>query len=192
MTLPRDRLIVALDVPSVEEAKALTETLGDSVGVYKIGLELLFSRRLRVGAGAGAPRSPRVRRCQAARHRSDGGACHRGDRPHGGGVSHRARARQEDARRRRARPGRQRAQAARRHRAHQSRPRRSRRAGMRPPARRAGAASGQARHGVRLRRGDRLGSRGGKDPQAQRGRISSSSRRASDRKEPTRRTRCAR
>ena len=43
MTLPRDRLIVALDVPNVEEAKALIETLGDSVGVYKIGLELLFS-----------------------------------------------------------------------------------------------------------------------------------------------------
>lgn len=43
MTLPRDRLIVALDVPSVEDAKALIEKLGDSVGVYKIGLELLFS-----------------------------------------------------------------------------------------------------------------------------------------------------
>ena len=43
MTLPRDRLIVALDVPSVDEANALIETLGDSVGVYKIGLELLFS-----------------------------------------------------------------------------------------------------------------------------------------------------
>jgi orotidine-5'-phosphate decarboxylase len=43
MTAPRDRLIVALDVPSVEEARALIEKLGDSVGVYKIGLELLFS-----------------------------------------------------------------------------------------------------------------------------------------------------
>jgi orotidine-5'-phosphate decarboxylase len=43
VTLPRDRLIVALDVPSIEAAKALIETLGDSVGVYKIGLELLFS-----------------------------------------------------------------------------------------------------------------------------------------------------
>jgi orotidine-5'-phosphate decarboxylase len=43
VTLPRDRLVVALDVPSIEEAKALIETLGDSVGVYKIGLELLFS-----------------------------------------------------------------------------------------------------------------------------------------------------
>ena len=41
--LPRDRLIVALDVPSAEEAKALIDTLGDSVGVYKIGLELLFA-----------------------------------------------------------------------------------------------------------------------------------------------------
>ena len=43
MTLPRDRLMVALDVPTVDEAKGLIETLGDSVGVYKIGLELLFS-----------------------------------------------------------------------------------------------------------------------------------------------------
>ncbi len=41
--LPKDRLIVALDVPSVDEAKALIERLGDSAGVYKIGLELLFS-----------------------------------------------------------------------------------------------------------------------------------------------------
>jgi orotidine-5'-phosphate decarboxylase len=43
VTLPRDRLIVALDVPSVGDAKALIDKLGDSVGVYKIGLELLFS-----------------------------------------------------------------------------------------------------------------------------------------------------
>jgi orotidine-5'-phosphate decarboxylase len=41
--LPRDRLIVALDVPSVAEAKRLIDALGDSVGVYKIGLELLFA-----------------------------------------------------------------------------------------------------------------------------------------------------
>jgi orotidine-5'-phosphate decarboxylase len=43
MTQASRRLIVALDVPSVEEARALVEVLGDSVGVYKIGLELLFS-----------------------------------------------------------------------------------------------------------------------------------------------------
>jgi orotidine-5'-phosphate decarboxylase len=43
MNAARDRLIVALDVPSVEHARALVEELQDSVGVYKIGLELLFS-----------------------------------------------------------------------------------------------------------------------------------------------------
>lgn len=43
MILPRDRLIVALDVPAADQAKALIERLGDSVGVYKIGLELLFA-----------------------------------------------------------------------------------------------------------------------------------------------------
>ncbi|MCL4768374.1 MAG: orotidine-5'-phosphate decarboxylase [Hyphomicrobiaceae bacterium] len=39
----RDRLIVALDVPTVEEARRLVGELGDSVGVYKVGLELLFA-----------------------------------------------------------------------------------------------------------------------------------------------------
>jgi orotidine-5'-phosphate decarboxylase len=43
MNAARDRLIVALDVQSVEHARALIEELHDSVGVYKIGLELLFS-----------------------------------------------------------------------------------------------------------------------------------------------------
>jgi orotidine-5'-phosphate decarboxylase len=47
--LPRDRLIVALDVPSVEQAQALIEKLGDSIGVYKIGLELLFSGGFALG-----------------------------------------------------------------------------------------------------------------------------------------------
>ena len=39
----RMRLIVALDLPSVEEARALIDKLGDSVGIYKIGLELLYA-----------------------------------------------------------------------------------------------------------------------------------------------------
>ena len=39
---PRDRLIVALDVPSVAEAEALVERLGETIGFYKIGLELAF------------------------------------------------------------------------------------------------------------------------------------------------------
>jgi orotidine-5'-phosphate decarboxylase len=43
MSEARDRLIVALDVPSVDEARALIDTLQDSIGIYKIGLELLFS-----------------------------------------------------------------------------------------------------------------------------------------------------
>ena len=40
---PRERLIVALDVPSAAEARALAERLGDSVRFYKIGLELFTS-----------------------------------------------------------------------------------------------------------------------------------------------------
>jgi len=40
---PQDRIIVALDVPHLDEARALIEKLGDSVGVYKIGLELIFA-----------------------------------------------------------------------------------------------------------------------------------------------------
>jgi orotidine-5'-phosphate decarboxylase len=39
----RERLIFALDVPSVEEAKRLVEALGDSVRFYKVGLELAMS-----------------------------------------------------------------------------------------------------------------------------------------------------
>lgn len=38
-----ERLIVALDVPTADEAMALVETLGDSVHFYKIGLELAMS-----------------------------------------------------------------------------------------------------------------------------------------------------
>lgn len=38
-----DRLIVALDMPTVEEAQRLIVTLGDTVTFYKVGLELLFA-----------------------------------------------------------------------------------------------------------------------------------------------------
>jgi orotidine-5'-phosphate decarboxylase len=37
-----ERLIMALDVPSIEEAKALVEKLGDSVIFYKVGMELFM------------------------------------------------------------------------------------------------------------------------------------------------------
>jgi orotidine-5'-phosphate decarboxylase len=37
---PKERLIVALDFPSVQEARAMVERLGDSVSFYKVGLEV--------------------------------------------------------------------------------------------------------------------------------------------------------
>lgn len=40
---PQDRLIVALDMPTVEQARLLIATLGDTVSFYKVGLELLFA-----------------------------------------------------------------------------------------------------------------------------------------------------
>lgn len=44
MSLPtRERLIVALDVPDIQAARALVERLGDSAQFYKIGLELFMS-----------------------------------------------------------------------------------------------------------------------------------------------------
>lgn len=43
MTAVRDRLIFALDVPTAAEALAWADRLGDSVGFYKIGMELLTS-----------------------------------------------------------------------------------------------------------------------------------------------------
>lgn len=40
--MPADpRLIIALDLPSRAEAEAMVETLGDQVGFYKIGLQML-------------------------------------------------------------------------------------------------------------------------------------------------------
>lgn len=38
-----DRLIMALDLPSIPEAQALVERIGDAVTFYKIGLELFMS-----------------------------------------------------------------------------------------------------------------------------------------------------
>jgi orotidine-5'-phosphate decarboxylase len=40
---PRDRLIVALDLPSLAEAEAMVARLGDSVSFYKIGMELTYA-----------------------------------------------------------------------------------------------------------------------------------------------------
>jgi orotidine-5'-phosphate decarboxylase len=43
MPNPRDRLIVALDLPTVRDAEAMVERLGDSVSFYKIGYQLAFA-----------------------------------------------------------------------------------------------------------------------------------------------------
>ena len=40
---PRERLIVALDLPSVAAAEAMVERLGDAVAFYKIGYQLAFA-----------------------------------------------------------------------------------------------------------------------------------------------------
>ena len=40
---PRDRLIVALDLPGEREARDMIAALGDSVSFYKIGMELAYS-----------------------------------------------------------------------------------------------------------------------------------------------------
>lgn len=48
---PKQRLFVALDVKSVDEARRLVETLGDTVTCYKVGLELLFGGGLEFAQG---------------------------------------------------------------------------------------------------------------------------------------------
>ena len=40
---PIDRLIIALDVPTVDEARTLVARLGDAVRFYKVGMWLLFA-----------------------------------------------------------------------------------------------------------------------------------------------------
>jgi orotidine-5'-phosphate decarboxylase len=46
ITNPRDRLIVALDLPSVAAAETAIERLGDAVSFYKIGYQLAFAHGL--------------------------------------------------------------------------------------------------------------------------------------------------
>lgn len=44
-TAPRDRLIFALDVPTIDEGRAWVERLGDAVTFYKLGLEFCMGGR---------------------------------------------------------------------------------------------------------------------------------------------------
>ena len=81
---PRERLIVALDVPSVAEAEKIVARLGDAVSFYKIGYQLAFAGGIdfaRALASAGkqvfldlklhesATRWPRASRASRARAR---------------------------------------------------------------------------------------------------------------------------
>jgi len=53
---PRDRLIVGLDLPTLTEAEAMVDRLGEAVSFYKIGLQLVFAGGLGFAeklAGAG-------------------------------------------------------------------------------------------------------------------------------------------
>jgi len=43
ISIQRDRLIFALDVPEIDQAKNLVEELADSVSFYKIGMELMMT-----------------------------------------------------------------------------------------------------------------------------------------------------
>ena len=44
LTIPaRDRLIVALDLPTVADAEAMVAALGDAVTFYKVGLQMIFA-----------------------------------------------------------------------------------------------------------------------------------------------------
>lgn len=41
----KDRLVLVLDFPTLEEAKVMVETLGDTVSFYKVGLELFLNSK---------------------------------------------------------------------------------------------------------------------------------------------------
>jgi orotidine-5'-phosphate decarboxylase len=48
---PRERLIVALDLPSVQAAESMVARLGASVSFYKIGYQLVYAGGLHLAAG---------------------------------------------------------------------------------------------------------------------------------------------
>lgn len=43
VTPPHDRLIIALDLPSVSDARAIVDKIGDAAVFYKVGLELILA-----------------------------------------------------------------------------------------------------------------------------------------------------
>ena len=110
----RDRLIVALDVESVEAARALVATLGDSGVLLQDRHGARLRRRARPRQRAEAGRQARLPRSQAARHRRHRRARDAADREARRRFSHDPRLSADDARGPRRR-GRRRLAAARRH-----------------------------------------------------------------------------
>ncbi len=49
MTRPSDRLIVALDLPTVAEAEAMAERLAEHASFFKIGMELAYIGGIALG-----------------------------------------------------------------------------------------------------------------------------------------------
>ena len=71
--IARDRLIVALDVPSVAAAEAMVARLGDAVSFYKIGYQLAFAGGLalrRAARPAPASRCSSTSSCTTSATRS--------------------------------------------------------------------------------------------------------------------------
>ena len=83
---PKDRLIVALDVPAPDEARALVDRLSGAVGMFKVGSQLFTEAgpalRARAG-GAGREGVPRPQVPRHPQHRGERG----GPRPRELGVS---------------------------------------------------------------------------------------------------------
>ena len=74
MHVARRHLIVALDLPSVADARRLVEQLDESCVFYKVGLELVLS-------GGGSHKSGREGGSQGTRHRHGAGAARAAARP---------------------------------------------------------------------------------------------------------------
>ncbi len=71
-TIPlQDRLIVALDVPTVDEARDLVRRLGGAVSFYKIGLQLQYAGGIALAAELKRAGRENLSRFEAARHRPD-------------------------------------------------------------------------------------------------------------------------
>ena len=87
---PRERVIVALDLPSVAVAETLVGKLGDSISFYKIGYQLGYAGGLSFAQDLIAVRQAGLLRSEAARHRQHREQGRREHRQFGRDLPHRA------------------------------------------------------------------------------------------------------